>query len=76
MDREDGEVIMRQKIMETFKPKDTNVEILALIAKELDAGRRDTRYKAPFSIPDRDITSEPDVESDVLIVDSEEERTV
>lgn len=71
MDRKDGEVIMRQKIMEAFKTKDTNLEILALIAKELDAGRRDTRYKARFSIPDKDMTSEPDVESDVLILDSE-----
>lgn len=60
---------MRQMIMETFKPKDTNLEILALIAKELDAGRRDTSYKDPLSIPDKDVTSEPDVESDVLIVD-------
>ena len=73
MDREDAEVTMRQKIMESFKTKDMNLEILALIAKELDAGRRDTRYKAPFSIPHKDITSEADIESDVLLVDSKEE---
>lgn len=61
---------MRQKMMEAFKTKDTNLEILVLIAKELDAGRRDTRYKAPFSIPDVAMISEPDVEGDVLILDA------
>lgn len=72
MDRDDGEDMMIKKAMELFNPKDVNLEILALIAKELHPGRRDTRYKAPFTIPHKDVITEGEVESEEEEEESEE----
>ena len=42
---------MKKALMVPFTPKDANLEILSLLAQEMDPNRRDTRFSAPFSVP-------------------------
>ena len=45
------EELLKMALMKEYKPKDMNTEVLCLLSRELDFGRRDTRYRAPFSVP-------------------------
>lgn len=44
---------MKTALMIPFSPKDTNMEILCLLAREMDPERRDNRFGAPFSVPQK-----------------------
>ena len=44
---------MKNALMVPFTPKDTNMEILSLLAREMDSDRRDTRFRAPFCVPQK-----------------------
>jgi len=41
---------MKTALVAPFTPMDMNLEILCLLARELDPQRHDTRYPTPFSV--------------------------
>ena len=47
MDREER---LAKALLEPFKPKGFCLEIMTLLARELDFNRRDTRYRPPLCI--------------------------
>ena len=51
---------LKTALMEPFWTKDLNVQILALVAKDLNPGTRDTRYKPPFSVCAKNVMSSPE----------------
>lgn len=63
--------MMNRKMLEGFKSQDFNIEILTLLAKELDPERRDTRYKAPFSIAHKKALGDEDGDANLVEADSE-----
>ncbi len=60
MQANDSLSMMNRKMLEGFKSQDCNMEILTLLVKELDPERRDTRYKAPFSVAHKKAVGDED----------------
>lgn len=63
--------MMNRKMLEGFKSQEFNMEILTLLAKELDPERRDTRYKAPFSIAYKKALGDEDGDANLVEADKE-----
>lgn len=67
MDREES---LAAALMEPFKPKDTSLEILTLLARELDFRRRDTRYRPPLCVVANVLEKDVEPDGDMVLLDS------
>ena len=56
--------LLKVALLEPYKPKVLNQELLCLLARELNPNRRDTRYKAPFSVPENRKSFSPEEGAD------------
>jgi len=59
--------------MEGFQPKDLNMEILAMVAKELDPERCDTGYTTPFSVAHGQLSLQDEADGDVVVLSVQDE---
>ena len=63
---------LKAKLLERFMPKEMNIQILSLLAKELDVSRRDARYKALLCVPGPQLSKPVDSDEDELSFDNNE----
>ena len=58
------EQLLKKALLESYKPKNLNYELMCLVARELDVSRRDTRYRPPFSVARKNKVGHEEEEGD------------
>lgn len=68
MKNEDRESELASKLIEPFWTKDVNVQILSLLATELNPRTRDVQCLPPFSVCPKSVMSSPDSRGEICEV--------